>query len=47
MNHPAQLIHLEEGWTGSMLMGYITELLSLRPVELAIKDNQKHNINSK
>lgn len=30
-----------------MLIGYITELMSLELVELAIKDDQKYNTTSK
>lgn len=47
MNQQTQLVYLREGWTGRILIGYVTELLSLKLVELAIKDNQKHNITSK
>lgn len=46
VNQQAQLIHLGERWTGRILIGYITKLLSLELVELAVKDNQKHNITS-
>lgn len=46
MNQLAQLIHLGEGATERILIGYITELLSLVLVELATKNNQKHNVTS-